>query len=185
MCALWRADGTISHSLSHALGLQPNTCTHVTAGMQLQSCIHTFTGTQTKPLMKELRCYFLNCGLMWISPFPSLCPRSFSLSPLVFFPFPLHCLLSHPCFHPSSHYFYLSLSFPHPSLFFFLCHLPWCHISVISSLLHISFSPSFCCYLPCSFFLLVLCRLSSHHPYFYLLALSFFAVLPSISSIFP
>lgn len=111
VCVLWRADGTISHSFSHALRLRPDTYTDVTSGMQLQSRMHTFTHGNTKPLMKELRCYFLNCGLMRnldfplfshsffpflllpSSPFLSLIAPPFISASFLLFPSLLHCSL--------------------------------------------------------------------------------------------
>lgn len=88
------------------------------------ACTLLHTGTHTKPLMKELRCYFLNCDLMRNLDFP--------LSSHSLFPCPLSFLI--PFFVPSLSFSSSSLHFPFSSFHPSLC----CYLT---SLLLLSFGP--------------------------------------------
>lgn len=148
---VWRADSTISHSLSHVRGLRPDTHTRHArhAATELQSCMHTFT---LRAVDERDVCYFLNRGFIRNLDFPQSHPPSFLPSlPLLshFVPYFYRLLrnpssvLTHSHFNPPFPTFssFCLLSFLR--LLFFPPFLPSSYILLAFPLHSLPFSPLF------------------------------------------
>lgn len=118
----------VTHSVMPSGCDQTHTHTSRQACSYRAACTLLHTGTHTKPVMKELQCYFLSCGLMRNLDFPLF---SHSL-----FPCPLYLLLP---------FFMSSLSFSSSSLHFLISSFYPCLCCYLTSLLSFSwpFFPSF------------------------------------------